>query len=137
MSRDQIMAEEHHRRPRSLNGTDSPENISYVVKRDHLNWHTLFGNLNAYQICKQLNMCKYKPLGINIVCKFINGVEVYKTGKNNSKKETKISYAWYSLFKNMEFEEIIKYINNVWLDPSYHFYIEYLENQTPEKGPVF
>lgn len=123
MCKDQIVTEEHHRRPRSLGGVESPANVSYVVSRDHKSWHTLFGNMNAYQICSQLNKCTYKPNHLKIICKFINGVEVLKSGENCSKKKTKISYAWYSLFKDMEFEEIIKYINNVWLDPSYHLYI--------------
>lgn len=123
MCKDQIVTEEHHRRPRSLGGTENRANVSYVISRDYKNWHTLLGNMNAYQICNQLNKCTYKPPALKITCKFINGVEVLKSGENYSKKKTKISYAWYSLFKDMEFEEIIKYINNVWLDPSYHLYV--------------
>lgn len=124
MCKDQIVTEKHHRKPRSLGGTESPANVSYVISRYHKNWHTLFGNMNAYQVCCQINKSKFKAKELRVVCKFINGIEVLKSGENFSKKQTKTSYAWYSLFKDLEFEEIIKYINNVWLDPSYHFYIE-------------
>ena len=35
MGKDQIVTEEHHRRPRSLDGTESPANKSYVISRLH------------------------------------------------------------------------------------------------------
>ena len=125
MAKDQIVTEEHHRRPRSLDGTESPANKSYVKSKLHKNWHTLFGNKNAYQICDWFNNgCIYRPKDVIIICKFINGTEVVKRGENSSKKRTKISYAWVTLFGGLEFDEVIRYINNVWLDPSYHFYIE-------------
>lgn len=125
MERDQIVTEEHHRRPRSIGGKETPANVSNVKGVQHRNWHTLFGNKNADQICDWLNNdCPYKPEGVKIVCKFINGTRVTKFGKNCSKKQSKISSAWQSLFKELEFDEIVRYINNVWLDPSYHLYIE-------------
>lgn len=120
----QILTEEHHRRARSIGGTKNPANVSYVKKKPHQSWHILFGNMNAFQICDHLNKIKFKPKNIKIVCKFINGVEVKALGENNSKNERKVFSAWNILFKGMEFKEIIDYINNVWLDPSYHFYIK-------------
>lgn len=128
MAKDQIITEEHHRRCRSLDGGDGPANKSYVRSRLHRCWHILFGNKNAYQICDWLdNSCIYKPQNVLIICEFINGTEVTKKGENSSKKRSKISYAWITLFEGLEFDEIIKYINNVWLDPSYHFYIKEIE----------
>lgn len=112
----------HHRRPGSLDGTESPSNISEVDEKLHAHWHTLFGNMNAYQICNTINM-HHKPKGITVTCKFINGREVQKTGGQESKKDSKRTRAWNKLFGNMSFEEIIAYINNVWIDPAYHFYI--------------
>lgn len=122
--KNKILTEEHHRRPRSLGGITIPGNISYVISSNHDNQHTLFGNMNASQIADQINKFPYKPDGFMVVCKFINGTEVKLTGENNSKSKSKIHYSWNSLFKDLEFIEIIKYINNVWLDPSYHLYIE-------------
>ncbi len=118
-----IVTQEHHRRPRSLDGTDSPSNISFVQLTPHQHWHTLFGNMNAFQICDTINSF-YKPDSVTVVCKFINGSEVKKKGAHESKKDSKRTKAWRALFKGMSFEETIKYINNVWLDPAYHLYVQ-------------
>ena len=119
-----VVTEEHHRRPRSLGGLATPINISYVKTTPHRHYHTLFGNKNAIQISEWINTeCPFKPEGVRIHCVFINGTRVTKTGKNNSLKPQKISTAWRSLSKGMDFKQLIEYINNVWLDPSYHFYI--------------
>ncbi len=123
-----IITEEHHRRARSLGGSEKPSNISNVEAVKHRAWHTLFGNLNAYQTCKRINELIYKPSNVNVICKFINGSEVVGSGKYYSKKRGKVSSAWETLFSNLEFDEVIKYINNVWLDPSYHLYIEELKS---------
>jgi hypothetical protein len=124
-----IKTEEHHRRPRSLGGNDSLSNISYVEPNKHKAWHTIFGNMNTYQIVNILNKLKYKPNNIYITCEFINGNEVLKSGiNNNSKRDSKISYSWYQITKGCEsFEEIIKYFNNTWIDPSYKLKINYLK----------
>lgn len=120
----QIISEEHHRRPRSLGGVTTSANISYVRNTPHRHYHTLFGNMNAIQIAEWINTeCPYKPDGVKILCTFINGKRVTKTGRFNSKKPQKISTAWKSLSKEMDFKEFIAYLNNVWLDPSYHFYV--------------
>lgn len=129
MAKNRVMTEDHHRRARSIGGTDHPANKSFVKNKDHKYWHTLFGNMNVFQICDHINQMEYKPENIIIICKFINGTEVIKLGENNSKKKNKISRAWEFLFKELEFTEIIEYINNVWLDPSYHFYIKKIKIQ--------
>jgi len=114
----------HHRRPLSIGGKNVRSNISMVRRDHHDAWNILVGNKNAFQICDFLNVVKYKSKNIKIVCKFINGVQVTKTGTNNSKNEDKISFAWFVLFNGLSFIEIINNINNIWLDPSYHLYIE-------------
>lgn len=113
----------HHRRPRSLGGDDSPANVSYVPPRLHKHWHTLFGNMNAEQICNRINLSFWRPEGVTLVCKFINGTEVSLRGGHNSKKRTKCQFALNALFGGLRFYEAIGYINSVWLDASYHFYI--------------
>jgi len=121
----QILAEEHHRRPRSLQGSSSPANIAYVPSEKHKSWHVLVGNMNAYQIANYLNECAQKPKNLLVVCEFINGVEVIKKGENNSKNQNKIKKAWNLLFDECEnFEQIIAYINNTLLDPAYHLYVQ-------------
>lgn len=113
---------EHHRRPRSLGGTESPANIAEVDEKLHAHWHTLFGNMNAYQICNTINKF-HKPKGVTVTCAFINGREVEKTGGQETKKNSKRTRAWNKLFGSMSFEEIIAYINSRWIDPAYHLYI--------------
>lgn len=125
--KDRVITREHHRRASSLDGSNDPANISYVKNKPHTAWHVLVGNMNAFQICDLLNhLGPYynKPKNFIIVCKFINGSEVKKKGQNNSKNKMKVSRAWEILFKGLSFKEIISYINNVWLDPSYHLYLE-------------
>lgn len=117
----------HHRRPRSLGGTDDSFNISYVIKKDHCAWHLLFGNMNAYQIADWLNYhlpFSDERLNIVVVCTFINRSEVKLKGENNSKNKKKTLKAWERLFGKLSFYDAISCINNTWLDPSYHLYLE-------------
>lgn len=118
-----VLTEEHHRRPRSLGGSGNLDNISYVPSHNHKCWHVLFGNFNAFQIALWLNHSSFVPEGSCVECVFINGVEVSSTGSNNSNNKNKIIGAWEGLFGSMPFSEIVAYINNTWLDPSYHLYI--------------
>ncbi len=79
--------------------------------------------MNVFQITDWLNESKFKPEDLFIKCVFINGSKVEKYGSNFSRKNSKIRNAWYSLMKGLSFIESIEYINNVWLDPSYHLYV--------------
>jgi hypothetical protein len=94
-----------------------------VPGRLHRFWHVLFGNMNAEQIANHINLSPWKPEGVTVVCRFINGTEVTLRGQNNSKKRTKRQTAWSALFGKMTFQEAIDYMNSVWLDPSYHLYV--------------
>jgi len=118
-----VLRQEHHRRSRSIGGTSKPANISYLEEQPHRDWHTIVGNTNAFQTCNILNKLPYISKDLMLVCKFINGSEVKGRGSHNSKNKRKIDTAWKSLFKDWEFIDIIEYINNVLLDPSYHLYI--------------
>ncbi len=115
--------EKHHRRSQSLGGSNDPSNLSYVPPKLHRAWHVIYGDMNAEQACELTNLLSWKPEGIKVVCVFINGEQVMLQGKHNSKDMAKLQNAWEILFKDLSFEQAIKYINNVWLDPSYHFYI--------------
>lgn len=117
----------HHRRPRSIGGSSSDYNISYIKVELHNWWHVLYGNMNAYQICEQLeiDLREYRNFEINskLICKFINGKEVRESGSYKSKRPLRRLTAFSGLFKNKTIPNIIAWINNVFLDPSYHFYI--------------
>jgi hypothetical protein len=45
----------HHRKPRSLGGTNSKANISIVPRNKHEAWHLLFSNLTPEQIAEVMN----------------------------------------------------------------------------------
>lgn len=47
--------DDHHRLPKSLGGKRTPENISRVRRTQHEAWHTLFGNMTAFQIAEVIN----------------------------------------------------------------------------------
>lgn len=121
------LTEDHHRRGRSIGGTKSVANISKVDPVLHDCYNIIFGNMNAYQTCNYLNQSKNKPPKFKLICKFINGSEVHLNGKRDNFNKKVVDLAWKKLFNGMSFNEIIEYINNVWLDPSYHIYIEILE----------
>ena len=45
----------HHLFPKSLGGRNDADNISFVNAKAHEAWHTLFWNLNVYQIACEIN----------------------------------------------------------------------------------
>lgn len=47
--------DKHHRKPRSIGGTNEPRNISHVPRNKHEAYHLLFSNCTASQIADILN----------------------------------------------------------------------------------
>lgn len=45
----------HHKKPRSLGGSDNQKNISIVPQKQHEAWHILFSNLPGDEVIKQIN----------------------------------------------------------------------------------
>lgn len=45
----------HHRRPKSLGGSDDEDNLAYVSVLLHRSWHNLFSNCSPEQIAKIIN----------------------------------------------------------------------------------
>lgn len=124
--------EPHHRRPRSLGGKTTLANISQVMGDIHDFWHYIFGNMNAFQIANRINQLhERKPYKLKVECKFINGSQVEKWGGQNSKNTSLVLKSWDNIFRGMNFIEAIEYINNVFLDPAYHFYV--IETEEKEK----
>ena len=122
-----VLTEEHHRRCRSLGGLGRPWNISYLEGFIHTSWHVLVGNMNAYQIAEFFNQSSCKPNNVKVVCCFINGSPVKKRGRNNSRNEENISRAWKTIFDGLSFKEVLDYVNNILIDPSYHLYMESIQ----------
>ncbi|HEY1501876.1 MAG TPA: hypothetical protein VGF88_20045 [Acidobacteriaceae bacterium] len=56
----------HHRKPGSLGGTRSRENISRIPAKKHTAWHILFQNFSAEQIASEINRL-YLDLDYEIV----------------------------------------------------------------------
>ena len=51
----------HHRKPRSLGGTDKRENLSTVYVNEHVAWHKLFGNNDVTTIARIINTVWLDP----------------------------------------------------------------------------
>lgn len=47
--------DKHHRRPRSIGGTNDTRNISIVPRNKHESWHLLFANCTPAQIAEIIN----------------------------------------------------------------------------------
>lgn len=45
----------HHRRPKSIGGSNEPPNVVRVPNHKHQAWHVLFSNMTAQQILEQIN----------------------------------------------------------------------------------
>ncbi len=60
--------DKHHRKPRSLGGTDDQSNLSLVSKVLHQAWHLLFGNKNPFQIARIINRVWLDPKYKFVVC---------------------------------------------------------------------
>lgn len=59
----------HHRKPRSMQGTNAPENLSTVNVAHHVAYHTLFGPGDPHFIAKYLNETWIDPDYVLIVVK--------------------------------------------------------------------
>jgi hypothetical protein len=53
--------DKHHRKPRSLGGTNDPLNISVVPREKHEAWHLLFSNGTPDQIADIINQFWLDP----------------------------------------------------------------------------
>jgi hypothetical protein len=45
----------HHRKPRSIGGSEEGFNISIIEERQHKAWHLLFRNMTPQQIADKIN----------------------------------------------------------------------------------
>jgi len=55
MSHKPVVMTRHHRRPKSIGGSDQDWNISVLPEKLHNSWHFLFENMSAFEICKVIN----------------------------------------------------------------------------------
>jgi len=51
----------HHRKPKSLGGSDDTRNVSIVSQKRHEAWHTLFQNKTIHEIVRELNSVWIDP----------------------------------------------------------------------------
>jgi len=56
-----IVTSRHHRKMRGHGGGTEKENISIVPHHKHVAFHTLFGNMNTFQIVEYLNKVWIDP----------------------------------------------------------------------------
>jgi hypothetical protein len=109
--------DKHHRRPRELEGDNSPRNISTVLRSRHNAWHVLYKVLPVELMMLQFHSdCEiygtWNPRS-DILQKLVEG---YANSTANLIARRK---AWYLLFENMTLPEIVCEINTIWIDPDY------------------
>lgn len=54
-SKPEVEMDMHHRRPRSIGGDSRPSNLSWVKRKKHCAWPTLFQSMTAQQIVTEIN----------------------------------------------------------------------------------
>lgn len=88
----------HHRLPVSRGGTDDKRNISMVPDDEHQAFHCIFGNKTADEIAEHFNS---------------SGVMCF-----NQYTEKQLS-AFNILWGGMGIKEIVKDLNERWIDPNF------------------
>lgn len=112
----------HHRKCRSHGGDSGYRNLILVDEHQHRNWHTIFGNKDAYAIAKDLQRTWYAGKGHQFAVKRGNkskDVPNCKTVGVRARKEK----AWKELFGLLELVDVLFEINHVWGDPDYIIYL--------------
>lgn len=107
----------HHRKPKDIEGEDTPRNRSTVLRSMHDSWHILYGTLPAHEIIVRFDADQ------EIYGNWIPKSDIQRTinegWANSSKEKIKRRKAWYYLFEGKSLEEIVDEINRIWLDPDY------------------
>lgn len=111
----------HHRKPRNVQGDDSPRNKSSVLRSKHDAWHILYEALPAPVIIS-LFEADQEIYG-NWTPKSEIQRKINEGWANSSEKKIKRRKAWYYLFEGKSLEEIVDEINSIWLDPDYQIMI--------------
>ena len=62
-----VSSSTHHRKPRSIGGTNDDENLSKLPATQHQAWHTLFKNWDAIRIAQAINEYYLDPDYIFVV----------------------------------------------------------------------
>jgi hypothetical protein len=111
----------HHRKPRNVQGDDSPRNKSSVLRSKHDAWHILYEALPAPAIIS-LFEADQEIYG-NWIPKSDIQRKINEAWANSSERKIKRRKAWYYLFEGKSLEEIVEEINSIWLDPDYQIMI--------------
>jgi len=108
----------HHRKPRSLGGTNFQDNISHVPQDQHTAWHNLFGNMSATQIASQLGVLFDGYVFIAVPKTSITSIAIstnYNVARHRVMQDRAIIILWGSF--NMK--RIVENINNRWIDTDF------------------
>lgn len=122
------METKHHRKPRSIGGTDCTENISYVPVKQHRAWHHLVGNMSAPQIAIRLGTLFPNYYFLAVPNRYMTTIKLpltYSTAKSKSLIDKSIKILWGS--NGMRY--IVNNINHRWIDTD--FTIVHLKKVSP------
>lgn len=115
----------HHRRPRSIGGSNEGRNRSEVNQIRHSLWHDIFGSNHAQEIALVMN--KYELFGQGVVIDLVptsDEYDTYQKGGRGRLSKTWAAPTFQALFYGYTVEEIINEINSVWLDPDYRIVLK-------------
>ncbi len=115
----------HHREPLSLGGKDEPGNRIRVPRGKHRAWHTLFDNFPPRQVFNEFEHFYYifGPGRLEVES---YGLPSWKW--NRRRPKAKLERAWRCLFRNKSLDQILKDINNIWIDPRYEIRTRVVED---------
>lgn len=111
----------HHRKLESQNGSNHPQNISFVPLYKHRAWHALYDDLPPHLIIENFRQ-DYEVFGTDFP-KSPLMKKLHEGWANSTPQKIKRRKAWYVLFADKTLEQIVEEINTIWLDPAYEILI--------------
>lgn len=118
---------EHHRRYRVHGGTNDKFNISMVYGYKHEAWHFIFHHYKINVICALLNEYLLDNYTVEVLCLQENvpieeniNIDGFLSKRDSKRQKRMLSIEknWKILFNKKKESEIIKEINDIWIDPA-------------------
>ena len=113
----------HHRKCKSLGGTNAFENLVVIPMKEHRAWHLIFDNKPAPQIAGIINAHYIDPTMELCVVDIVSGEQVDVDYRAVTEPTTKHWSAWQTLFNHQGIGYVCTMINEIYLDPDYQFFI--------------
>lgn len=119
----------HHRKPRSIGGTDLERNLSYVPVKHHRAWHNIFGNMSAPQIAIKLGKIYPDYFFLAIPKVRLKTIALPENSTSCTKSRKLMDKSLAILFGDRSVKQVVNLVNSRWIDPD--FYIHSLKKVSP------